>query len=669
MAERSTKDRAGAPGVVAPAPRAPETRVPPSIPRRPPFTLRAVLIALLLIPLNSLWIVHTEIVRYAGHPTTTSLFYNVIFCLAILVAINALLARFWPRMAFSQGELLVIYTLLSLGSAMVGHDMLQVLIATLVHPFWFASEDNRWHSLFFDQMPRWLMMDDRAALRGYFLGNTSLYHREFLLAWARPVAIWTAFFMVLVFMMMCLNVIWRRQWTENERLSFPIIQLPLQMTDERFTLFRTRNLWLGFALAGLIDTLNTLSANYPSWPSLPIRDIQLQQYLVDRPWNAIGWTPLGFFPFVIGIGFLLPLDLSFSCWFFYLYWKSQMVITAVYGWNEGRVDFPYIEEQSAGAFLGVCVFVVWVSRGYLKNVLRAAFGRGSRLEDGREPLTYRQAVIGFLIGFAALVIFSVYAGISPGISALFMLIFFMLSVAVDRMRAELGSPAHDLHHAGPDQLITEVWGAKAFDKSTLAAFSIYEGFNRAYRSHPMPHQMEGFRLAQSTSIPLRPFLWVMLLASLWGTLCAFWALLHVYYQLGAGTAKIVGPSVWFGWEPYRRLAGWTGAPQPRDPLETWFLGGGFAFSLFLMVMRTEFLWWPFHPVGLAVSSSWAMNYMWFPLFIAWVAKAVILRSSGLKGYRTALPFFLGLVLGEFVVGAFWNLAGLLFHLEIYRFWG
>src|SRR6266581_1216393 len=101
MAQRSTKDRAGATGVAVPAPVAPEARVPPPIARRPPFTLRAVLIALFLIPFNSLWIVHTEIVRYAGHPTTTSLFYNVIFCLAILVAINALLTRFWPRMAFS----------------------------------------------------------------------------------------------------------------------------------------------------------------------------------------------------------------------------------------------------------------------------------------------------------------------------------------------------------------------------------------------------------------------------------------------------------------------------------------------------------------------------------------------------------------------------------------
>jgi hypothetical protein len=185
----------------------------------------------------------------------------------------------------------------------------------------------------------------------------------------------------------------------------------------------------------------------------------------------------------------------------------------------------------------------------------------------------------------------------------------------------------------------------------------------------MPHQMEGMKLAQSTGIAARPLFWWMLAAGVWGSFCAFWALLHVYYQLGAASAKILGPSLTFGWEPYRKLATFTGAPPFRDPLKTSFIGVGLAQALALIGLRSQFLWWPFHPVGLAVSSSWAMQYMWFPLFLAWLAKVAILRAAGLRGYRDALPFFLGLVLGEFVVGAMWNLVGLIFGLEIYRFWG
>ncbi len=36
--------------------------------------------------------------------------------------------------------------------------------------------------------------------------------------------------------------------------------------------------------------------------------------------------------------------------------------------------------------------------------------------------------------------------------------------------------------------------------------------------------------------------------------------------------------------------------------------------------------------------------------VSWLAKTIILRYGGLQGYRTALPFFIGLVLGEFSTG-------------------
>jgi hypothetical protein len=643
-----------------------------AVPRRSaPITFRSLLIGFALVPVNSLWIVQTEVVRYAGHPTTTSLYFNVIFCLFVLIGLNGLVRRLAPSWALQQGELLVVYTILSLGSCMVGHDMLQVFVATLVHPFYFASDSNNWASLFFPALPRWLMMDDPDAVRAYHLGNTSLYHAHYLLAWLRPVLIWTAFFSVLIFMMLCLNTILRRQWSEHERLTFPIVVLPFEMTAAGGAFYRNRLMWMGFALAGLLVSMNSLNRNYPSVPSLPLREINLQTYIIDAPWNAIGGTPLQILPFVIGLGFLLPLDLSFSCWFFYLYWKAQAVISAAYGWNQGRPDFPYIPEQSAGAFLGVAVFVIWIGRRFWGQVLRQAFTRERPLDDRHEPMSYRGAVWGFLAGFAALVVFSVYLGIPIGMAIVFMLIYFALSLSVDRMRAEFGSPAHDLHHAGPDQIISEVVGVRSLEVRTMTAFALFAGFNRAYRSHPMPHQLEGFRLATLSGVSTRPLLWVMLAAGVWGTLCAFWALLHVYYVLGAATAKIAVPGVptIFGWEPYRRLEGWIESPQMRDPLETQFLVGGFLFSLFLMVMRGNFLWWPFHPVGLAVSSSWAMGYMWFPILIAWLLKRVILRGGGLQGYRTAVPFFLGLVLGEFVVGSIWNILGIVFQFEIYKFWG
>jgi hypothetical protein len=663
--------RVPSPSPVAAPERLPGRQGPPSaVPVARGITPRAVVLGFLLVPANSYWIVYTEVVRYAAHPTTTSLFFNVIFCVTVLVALNALLQRYLPRFAFSQAELLTIYTILALGTAMVGHDLMQVLVSSIGYAHRFETPDNRWRELFFDALPTTLMVVDPEALRGMWNGGGSLYAPSVLLAWARPVALWTAFFTVLIWVMMCLNVVWRKQWTENERLSFPIVELPLRMTDERFTLFRNRLFWLGFLLAASVDFINTLSMNYPSVPRFPTREINLQTFIVDRPWSAVGSMPLQVLPFVIGLGFLLPLDLLFSSWFFYFYWKMQTVATAAFGWNDGRPTFPYINEQSAGAYLGVAVFVIWVSRHYLVQVFRRALGHPSLVDDSREPMSYRTALLGVVAGFGLLIGFVIWTGMTPWVACAFFAIYFLLSISVTRMRAELGSPAHDLHYAGPDHLLSVVVGPNNLSKQTLAWFSVSWGFNRAYRTHPMPHQLEGYKLASMTGLRMSTLLWVMLAASVWGCICAFWALLHVYYDVGAATAKVHAVAQIFGREPWQRLARWTTPPGVlRDPAQSWFLLGGLGVSLFLTAMRGQFLWWPFHPVGLAVSSSWAMGYMWFSLMVAWGLKYAILRGAGLGGYRTALPFFLGLIMGEFVVGSLCNIAGLALGFELYRFWG
>jgi hypothetical protein len=69
-----------------------------------------------------------------------------------------------------------------------------------------------------------------------------------------------------------------------------------------------------------------------------------------------------------------------------------------------------------------------------------------------------------------------------------------------------------------------------------------------------------------------------------------------------------------------------------------------------------------------VTSSWEINLVWMPLFIAWVLKLVLLRYTGLPGFRRSIPFFFGLMLGQFVVGSLWNIWGIAMELPTYQFW-
>ena len=102
-------------------------------------------------------------------------------------------------------------------------------------------------------------------------------------------------FFLLVFGMLCINVLVRRPWTEAEKLSYPIIQLPLQMTDGRSSLLSNRMMWIGFGLGAGLDILNGLHFLYPIIPGLGGRLYDLRPFFTNKPWNAIGWTPVAVF--------------------------------------------------------------------------------------------------------------------------------------------------------------------------------------------------------------------------------------------------------------------------------------------------------------------------------------------------------------------------------------
>ena len=181
-------------------------------------TARAVTLGLLLIPVNSYWIFMTEIIRYQGHPTTISLFYSSIFNLALLIIANTLIRRFAPRFIFTQGELITIYVMVNIGSALVGHDSLQILVSLMPYTARFATPENKWNSLFADRLPDWLVVKDPVAVRNFYLGG-NLYDPANYGPWLVPVFFWSLFVVIMVGMFLCMNVLLRKQWTEREKLS------------------------------------------------------------------------------------------------------------------------------------------------------------------------------------------------------------------------------------------------------------------------------------------------------------------------------------------------------------------------------------------------------------------------------------------------------------------
>jgi hypothetical protein len=161
-------------------------------------------------------------------------------------------------------------------------------------------------------------------------------------------------------------------------------------------------------------------------------------------------------------------------------------------------------------------------------------------------------------------------------------------------------------------------------------------------------------------------LWAMVVACVCGSLAAFWATLNALYVHGF-SGRLAGDA--FSYEAWNRMASWISLPQAPRVAAAVATGIGLVFSLFLGAMRMRYTWWLWHPVGYATSSSWSMEKLWFCIFVAWLAKSLITRYGGSQAYRRALPFFVGLVLGEFTAGSLWGIYGSIMGTPVYHFWG
>ena len=115
--------------------------------------------------------------------------------------------------------------------------------------------------------------------------------------------------------------------------------------------------------------------------------------------------------------------------------------------------------------------------------------------------------------------------------------------------------------------------------------------------------------------------------------------------MGAAS-KARGWLIYMGWETFNRLQSWIIHPTEPKPVEASMIGVSFLFTIFLMVMKVRFLWWPLHPGGYVLISGTGMGGLWFPIFLSWAIKSIVLKIGGIRQYRRAVPFFLGLILGD-----------------------
>ena len=634
--------------------------------QRSGITCKSILTTIFLIPFSFYWIIAGEIglVGYALN-TYAVPFYNVIFTVFILLVLNLIYKKIFNCFYFSAQELLVIYILLSISCALPSITLMTILITTLGHAFWFDTPENEWRILFWDALPTWLTIQDRSILSGYYLGESTIYRTSHFLAWLRPALFWSGFMVLLMGMMLCLNILLRKQWIERERLTYPIAQLPFQLLSQTKTLISQSFFRVGASISISICLLNGLHFLLPSLPEIPVKRLGgwkgLGHVFTEKPWSAIGRISVSFYPFVIGLGFLMPIDLLFSSWFFFLFYKIELIISSLLGLSQ-IPGFPYVDQQCFGAILGLFLSLMILGWHHFQSVVSQL----KKIKKSKESKLYRVAILGLIFCFFGISLFSVQVGMRLWLIPIFFGLYFVTIIVLTRIRAELGFPAHAMEHIQIDRLLIGSFGSQGLGKSNLVALTLYRWFIRSYSSHPMPHQLEGFKIVAPST---RQHLYIALVGfSILSSVSVFWVMLHLYYQHGAVNFGGSGWSMQFGSRIFGELQRWLTLPIPPNPLPFIGIVFGFGFSLSLMWMRTRFLWFPLHPVGFLISSDWGMAYLWTCMLLCWAIKLAVLKVFGLKGVLKLRYFSFGLILGDFLAGGLWSFISIIFQKQMYNFW-
>ena len=577
----------------------------------------------------------------------------VIGLLFFIVIINRLIPRLNQRLKLSPRELMLIYCMMLIASLISSRGLMEKLIPALVAVNYFANQSNNWADLFFPYIKDWLVpfdpsrKSDQKTVTDFYEGTFDAIPWQ---KWMSPLLAWSIVVFLIFFAFLCLAAIIRKQWVENEKLSFPLVQLPLEFANRERLFFSSRLMWLGFALPTLVFSLNGLHAIFPQVPSFQLRYV-LNNYLSERPFNSIFYTPI--FLSLAGIGFfyLLPTQLLFSLWFFFLLTRIQDVIASLFGLRVSNMPlYPtrlHIGYQVAGAYIVLVIYFVYTGLPHLKNVFRTALSWhqkvNSKATNENELLPYSTAVWGLILSLLGVVLWMTYAGVHPAFALLQIVVYIgIVAVVMARSTAEAGMLMTETSFRPID--IYQIFAAKkTLGPSSLTTLSFFDAiFTRDQRGLILTTFLDSLKISQSIKLNRRLLLVVISLSTVLAFICA--ALIHLWlpYRQGGNYMYSYVYRANPIWAFQDNASSLEGLQTTSSLTALIFFIVGINVTTILIVMRSLYWWWPLYPLGYALSASWSLIVFWFPILVAWLIKTPILKYGGLGHYLKLRPFFLGL---------------------------
>ncbi|MFQ5811532.1 MAG: DUF6785 family protein, partial [Armatimonadota bacterium] len=321
--------------------------------------------------------------------------------IVLLLVVNPVLRRISRKRQLTRPELLLIYSMLLVATLVPGHGSENLFIPVSVSAFYFDTPARGWDRIFMDHVPSWFHPQSSDAIT-HFYESLSPGAPIPWGQWTVPLLSWAALVLALYGLATFLSLLLYPQWADREKLTFPLVALPVEMTQQPERPFVPGGFWAnpvmwgGFAVAVVLGTGKGLAHFYSQFDAFKLSYPSIHTYFSGEPWRSIGWSPRIVYPLVVAVSVLLRTEVSGSLVFFYWFTKFQRVAATAVGFRgtghkiEG---YPvWLGAQPWGGYIAYLGMALWAARRHLGQAWAEATGRETPAAD--QPLSYRFCFIG-----------------------------------------------------------------------------------------------------------------------------------------------------------------------------------------------------------------------------------------------------------------------------------
>jgi len=601
-------------------------------------------------------------------------FYILVWLTILLAGVGKI---FRNRTLFTGKELLVAWIQMVLVSGIAYTGLVRTLFINLTAPYYFATVENRWEEILHPLLPKAWYPQSRDAIESLYnglAGGRGMGWWEVLReipwsAWLQPLLAWGGFVLLCYMVMICLVNLLSKQGLQNEKMNFPLLRVPQMLAEALDQNGMGRFLANRFFLAGLLvpvflHLVNGLHFYYPDVPQIPIL-IRTGTYFPKYGlFSGFYKLKIYIYPAFIGFAFLTSKQISFSFWFFFILGALLVGLLGLLGYNIpaaalGITFGPTLsrpeEIQMIGAYGIFFLFLLWLARHHIKDVIRHAvvLRRGEYSEA--EWFSTTISFWGFVLGSLGIMIWCSHYGMPFYVSFLLISACFMVMAVATRVICQGGIAYFTLTAAPTDGLIF-IFGPGFFSNiGILIAGVIQKVLFVDLRESLMPSLLHANKVSQNLS-NRRVIFFSMCITLIAGVVVSFVAMLALCYKFGIRELQL-------DWATsttltvYENIYSLIESPVEASRWVMIFSMAGAFVMLILVICYHRIYWWPLHPLGYLTAYSSAMRLLWFSFFIGWLCNTLCIRYGGVVLFKKVRYFFVGLVVGDFLMGGTWSIVG------------